>query len=121
MSETSEPQLDSIRRSITIRAGRSPQPTDTLSDGRTRHLYSIWIEAPPEIIRKIAKVLYHYDHREFEKPRTESSTPDNGFLDSYNGIGAVNADMDVIVVLRDGKEIPFKFNMYEAVFGTAAK
>jgi hypothetical protein len=120
-SETLVPRLDSIRRGITIRANRSAKPTDTLSDGRTRHLYSIWIEAPPEIIGKIAKVLYHYNHREFEKPQTESSTPDNGFLDSYNGIGAVNADMDVIVVLKDGREIPFKFNMYEAVFGPGPK
>jgi len=115
--EAAESSLDAIRRSITIRADRSPQPTDTLADGRTRHLYSIWIEAPPKTISRIAKVLYHYDHSGFETPRTESSNPTNGFRDSYNGIGAVDADMDVVVVLRDGAEIPFKFNMYEAVFG----
>jgi hypothetical protein len=112
---------EDIRRSITIRAARSPNPTDTLPDGRTRHLYSIWIEAPPEAVRRIAKVLYHYDHQAFEKPRTDSSNAADGFRDSYNGIGAVNADMDVIVMLRDGTELPFKFNMYEAVFEDAAR
>ena len=112
------PAVEEIRRSITIRADRSSRPTDTLPDGRTRHLYSIWIEAPPAIVRQIAKVRYRYDHYQFESPRTERSNPADGFRDSYNGIGAVNADMDVVVVLWDGTEILFKFNMYQAVFGS---
>lgn len=115
-----EPSVEAIRRSITIRADRSSEPTDTFN-GQERRLYSIWIEAPPETIRRIARVRYHYDHPAFANQKTEQSNPQDGFRDSYNGIGAVNRDMDVIVVLRDGTEVPFKFNMFKAVFGADAE
>ena len=114
-SEEVSPEL--IRRSVKPRAERSLEPVDKLPDGRVRHLYSVWIEAPPQIMNKIAKVLYHYDHSAFSTPRTESSNPQDGFRDSYRGIGAVNADMDIILVLHDERQVTLKFNMYGAIFG----
>ncbi len=71
--------VELIRRSVTPRAERSAEPVDTLSDGRIRHLYSVWIEAPPQIMSSIDKVLYHYDHSEFSNPRPN---PQTGVVDS---------------------------------------
>lgn len=113
--------VELIRRSVTPRADRSAEPVDTLSDGRIRHLYSVWIEAPPQIMSSIDKVLYHYDHSEFSNPRTESSDRSSGFRDSYTGIGAVNADMDLILVLSNKEQVDLKFNMYDAIFGNEMK
>jgi len=69
----------------------------------------------------IDKVLYHYDHSEFSNPRTESSDRSSGFRDSYTGIGAVNADMDLILVLSNKEQVDLKFNMYDAIFGNEMK
>ncbi len=100
--------VELIRRSVTPRADRSAEPVDTLSDGRIRHLYSVWIEAPPQIMSSIDKVLYQYDHSAFSNPRTESSDRGSGFRDSYTGIGAVNADMDIILVLSNKEQVDLK-------------
>ncbi len=109
--------LERIRRSIKVYAEKSLSPVDTLPNGQIRHLYSIWIQAPRQIMSQIARVLYQYDHSAFSTPRTQSSDPNNGFRDSYRGIGAVNADMDVILVLHNGEQVNLKFNMYKAIFG----
>jgi hypothetical protein len=108
---------EEIRRSVKLRASRGDNVVDTLPNGRARRLYSIWIEAPTPIIHEIARVRYHYDPAKFSDPTREESTPYNGFMNSYIGIGAVDADMDIDLVLHDGRRVTLKFNMYQALFG----
>jgi hypothetical protein len=108
---------EEIRRSVKLRASKGDKVVDTLPNGRARHLYSIWIEAPTPIIHEIAKVRYHYDPAKFGDPTREESTPYNGFMNSYVGIGAVDADMDIELVLHDGRRVTLKFNVYQALYG----
>src|SRR4030095_16558724 len=104
-----ETPADLGRRTARPRASRSAEPVVLKGYGE-RHLYSVWIEGPPEALREIEKVLYHYDHPQFEAPRKESVNPTDGFKDTYYGIGAVDADMDIILVLIDGSRVTLKFN-----------
>jgi hypothetical protein len=117
LNASANPSVEEIRRSVTLRASRSDEIVDTLPNGRARRLYSVWVEAPPRIISEIAKVRYYYDPAKFDPPTREASTPGDGFMNSYIGIGAVDADMDIDLVLHDGRRVPLKFNMYQALFG----
>jgi hypothetical protein len=105
-----------IRRSVTLHASRDEKVVDTFN-GRPRRIYSIWIKAPPDIISEIAKVQYRYDpNKGFSPSIREQATPYNGFMDSYLGIGAVDADMDIDLVLHDDRRVTLKFNVYRAIF-----
>ena len=99
-----------------IRAGRSPQIVDRLDSGTPRRNYSVWIEAPSDVMREILRVKYHYPDKLFVTPRTESTDRSSGFKDVYLGTGAVYT-MDVTLVLRSGEEIAFDFNMHRTLFG----
>jgi hypothetical protein len=106
-----------IRRSVTLNASREEKIVDTYN-GRPRRHYSIWITAPPDIISEIAKVEYRYDPKKGFSPAVrEQTTPYNGFMDTYLGIGAVDADMDIDLVLHDDRRVTLKFNVYQAIFG----
>jgi hypothetical protein len=110
------PSEEEIRRRVKLRASRGDKIVDTLPNGRTRRLYSIWIEAPAPIIHEIAKVRYYFDPAKFDPATREESTPGNGFMNSYIGIGAVDADMDIDLVLHDGRRVTLKFNVYQSLF-----
>jgi len=100
-----------------VRASREEKIIDTLKNGRPRRLYSAWIDAPDPILQKIVKVRYRYDPAKFDPPTREQTTRNNGFMDTYLGIGAVDADMDIDLVLNDGRTVTLKFNMYRTLFG----
>ena len=53
----------------------------------------------------------------FEVPRPESADRASGFKVGYIGAGAWSRDMDVIVVLRDGKRVTLKFNLWKHLSG----
>jgi serine/threonine protein kinase len=115
--EKEEDPDERIRSSVTLRARRDPRQVDTFR-GQPRHNYSVWIEAPAEVLDRIEKVEYHYDPRLFSPPipRVGDNRRD-GFMNVYLGTGAVDRDMDVVLVFRDGKEITLKFNVYRAIHG----
>lgn len=115
--EQLEQLISRIRSSVTPRASVSDEAVDKLPDGRLRYTYSVWIEAPAETLNQIAKVEYFYNHPDFGTPRTESRDRGSGFKDRYTGYGAVNADMDITLVLNDETRIVVKFNMYQALYG----
>jgi serine/threonine protein kinase len=106
--------LERVRHEVKPRASRTSKRYPT-QDGRMLPLYSVWLEGPPEVMAEIHKVLYHYDSNQFVKPRTEAWNPKDGFKDSYLGIGSLDRDMDIIVVLRNGDTVELKFNMYRAL------
>ncbi len=110
------PSLETIRSNVDIRAARLPEIVDRLADGTPRRHYSVWIEAPRDVMRQIASVRYHYPDKLFVTPRTESTDRSSGFKDVYLGTGAVYT-MDVTLVLRSGEEIAFDFNMHRTLFG----
>ena len=113
---SAESPAELVRRTVRPRASRSAEPVVLKGYGE-RRVYSVWVEGPPEALQEIERVLYHYDHPQFEAPRKESANPKDGFKDTYYGIGAVDANMDIILVLQDGSRVTLKFNMWQALFG----
>lgn len=108
--------LNELSRQIKPRARRAPEQIDTFN-GRPRHYYYIWLDGPAAVLDQIEKVSYHYDQYQFENQRRESYDRSSGFQDSYLGIGAVDRDMDIVLTLRDRRELTLKLNVYRTVFG----
>lgn len=109
--------VERIRASVSLHASKDGRQVDTF-EGKPRYNYSVWIEGPAEILNRIEKVEYHFDRRLFSPPipRVGDSRHD-GFMTVYVGTGAVNRDMDVVLVFRDGKQVTMKFNVYRAIYG----
>jgi serine/threonine protein kinase len=115
--ENEEDPVERIRARVNLHASKDSRQVDTF-EGKPRYNYSVWIEAPAEILDRIEKVEYHFDRRLFSPPipRVGDSQHD-GFMTVYVGTGAVDRDMDVVLVFRDGKEVTLKFNVYHAIYG----
>jgi hypothetical protein len=107
---------DRVRAGVTIKAIKG-EPTDKLPNGRQRHNYWLWLEAPPDILDQIEQVEYRWDHPEFNPRRTVSTNRATGFKDGYNGVGSVDRDIDVVLSLRDGTTVTLPFNVWRAVSG----
>jgi serine/threonine protein kinase len=110
------PFLERVRSEVTFRATMSPKQVDTFQ-GKPRHYYTLWVEAPPDIMEQIDRVVYLFNPRLFSDPRRESTDRRDHFKNVYIGTGAVNADMDIILVLHDGREVTLKLNVFKALGG----
>src|SRR5262249_20863572 len=105
-----------VRRSVQVKASKDPTVVDHKGRGGTARYYNwFWIEAPPEIMNEIAKVIYRMQPPHGDYPGLNRQ---DGFKSGYLGVGPwAGSDVDVIVVLRDGREVTLKFDMVKAVRG----
>lgn len=107
--------LERIRASVQPRASKGSQRVGTYQ-GKPTYNYSVWIEAPAEILDQIVRVEYQFDPRLFAPPVPRvSTTRQNGFKTVYDGHGAVNSDMDIVLVFSDGKQATVQFNVYQGL------
>jgi hypothetical protein len=106
---------DLIRQSVKPRARMDRKVLGKNAQDQRIYNNWFWIEAPPEIMDKIERVVYDIP-KEWGGPYI-GDLRSIGFRAGYIGIGLWSPDMDVIVVLRDGRRIPIRFNMYKEGHG----
>jgi serine/threonine protein kinase len=105
-----------VHDSVKPHASKGSTQVDTFQ-GKPRYNYSVWLEGPDEILNEINEVQYHFDPELFTPPIPRvSTTRRNGFQTIYLGTGAVNRDMDITLVMRDGKRITLQFNVWRGIY-----
>jgi hypothetical protein len=108
--------LERVRDTVKPQASKGSTQIDTFQ-GKPRYNYSVWLEGPEEILNAINEVQYHFDPELFTPPIPRvSTTRRNGFQTIYLGTGAVNRDMDITLVMRDGKRVTLQFNVWREIY-----
>jgi hypothetical protein len=107
---------EQIRDGVRLRVTRSKETfgqTEYQGQQRNTYEWSLWIEAPADVLDQIVKVSYNFDHPSYGQPRLASTTRANGFKITYQGVGVLNLDREMVLTLRDGGEVSVPFNGYE--------
>jgi hypothetical protein len=103
-----------VRRSVQPKARKDPEVMGRNAKGQPLYNNWFWIEAPPEIMNQIKKVIYQCPDTSYTgTERTQ------GFIAGYLGVGPWRREYDIHItlVLRGGEKVSMKFNMHEAVYG----
>lgn len=84
--------------------------TGKTSGGDPLYSFSVYVNAAPVVISKIARVAYDFDHPTFKQPHREATDPANQFQVQYTGWGCLS-DVDVKVFFKDGTSQKIDFDM----------
>lgn len=74
--------------------------------------YSVWLELPDEMAKRIAKVEYWFNHPSYTNPK-RSMTGSSIFIAKWRGYGCIT-DAKVIAFLKDGTKLEAPFDLCAA-------
>jgi hypothetical protein len=117
-TNSKQPVVLNPAEQIEVRARKDPKICDYFQ-GRPRHVYTLWIEASPELKPQIHKVVYHWVPGYGFDPDPEVYDRETNFETSYRGLGAVDKLMEIDIHLRDGQVVQKSFNVFRYLFPDA--
>jgi hypothetical protein len=100
-----------LQDSIAVKA--SARSLGEYADGTPRFDFSLWIEAPAGVMRRITRVEYYFDHPTFKQKLYTSRNPADGFKVNYESYGALR--LVTVTVRTADEEVRIPFNMVAAL------
>lgn len=115
--ETSAKQLTSVGitkdyRIFEVRAAAKATGR-TLADG-PEYKFSMFINAPPDVLSAIQQVTYHLQHPTFRQQDYVSTNSKDNFSEGYTGWGCL-PDVAVTVLFKNGESQMLEFNMCQSL------
>lgn len=99
-----------------VQATAKARPGVINPDGNGVYDFSIFINGSKELLSKIEKVTYDFDHPTFRKPHQEASDRNSKFLVQYVGWGCLT-QVGVTVYMKDGTKQSIPFDMCKSLGG----
>jgi len=113
-------RLAAISALAQVKASQEENAQESARVGAPRYDFRLWVEAPPEVMNRIATVEYQFNHPSFQERVVRSGNRD-GFRVSYTGWGCL-CSVIVTFIPVDPKEQPSttEFAMCE-MLGTSCR
>jgi hypothetical protein len=90
------------------------QATGKVTNNLAEYRFAIYINSPTDVLNKIAKVIYTFDHPSFSHPVQEITDGTARFTTQYVGWGCLD-NVGVKILLKDGTERSIDFDMCKSL------
>jgi type II secretory pathway pseudopilin PulG len=100
---------------ITPRVSATELQSVSKTTGSNLYQFNIWLDLLPEDKAAIQQVVYTFNHPTWGKDNKDTSkTPENGFMVSYEGWGAINS-VDIDIYYKNGSKRKANVDMLAAL------